>query len=286
MQLMYNKDLYDEKQVALEVDKLSYPFLQPRGFSFFQFKRIYKDGSFVILANRPEYFQDYLEKDLIDPRHTISIYIRQSSIFFWDESLSSPRLSLIKDESGIHHGLTIISRRKNFFDCTTFGMPEHHPCPFAYYFHILKELQKFSELFPSRARILIEKSSENSLKFYNPGQPFYRKGFFLPKRSARFQIGEDPLDYITTYEALCVQLLQDGKSYKEIGSILSMAPSTVETHLKRLKARTGLTLQELTLQFFQKSNGKRIVNLESSKNFHPITPLDPKKRKQSTRALK
>ena len=280
---MCSKNLYDIALVAKEVDKICSPFLHPRGFSYFQFKRIYKEGSFIILANCPEFFQDFLEKDLIDPCHTISIYIRQSSIFFWDESLSPARVSLIKEENGVYHGLTIISRRKNFFDCTTYAMAEYHPCPFAYYFHILKELQKFSELFPTRARLHVEKATEHSLKIFTPGQSVYRKGFFLPKRSSRFQIGEDPMDYITTYEALCVQLLQDGKSYKEIGTILSMAPSTVETHLKRLKARTGLTLQELTLQFFQRSNGKRVVNLESCKNFHPLTSHDPKKRKYSGR---
>lgn len=256
---MNNMDSYELAYTAQEVDKICNAFLHPRGFSYFQFKRIYRDGSFIILANRPDFFQDLLEKDLIEPSLPIPLYLRQSCIYFWDESLSIDRLFFIREKKGVYHGLTIISRRKNFYDCTTFAMGQHHPSPFAYYFHILKELQKFAELFPTMARTLIEKATEKSLKILAPGQGINRKGFFLPKRSARFRIGEDAKDYITTYEALCVQLLQEGKSYKEIGSILSMAPCTVETHLKRLKARTGLTLQELSLQSFHKyNNGKRV----------------------------
>ncbi|MDF3033321.1 MAG: hypothetical protein K0R76_275 [Alphaproteobacteria bacterium] len=246
--------------IAKEVDKISNAFLHPRGFSYFQFKRIYRDGSFIILANRPDFFQDLLEQDLVEPSLSIPLYIRQSCIYFWDESLSVDRLFFIRENKGVYHGLTIISRRKNFYDCTTFAMGQCHPSPFAYYFHILKELQKFAELFPTLARTLIDKATEKSLKMPVPGQSINRKNFFLPKRSTRFRIGEGAKDYITTYEALCVQLLQEGKSYKEIGSVLSMAPSTVETHLKRLKTRTGLTLQELSLQSFHKyNNGKRLA---------------------------
>lgn len=257
---MSNIDSYELARTVQEVDKICYSFLQPRGFSYFQFKRIYKDGSLIVLANRADFFQDFLEKDLIEPSLAAPANIRQSSVYFWDESLSIDRLFFLRETKGIYHGLTIIGRRKNFYDCTTFAMSERHPSPFAYYFHILKELQKFVELFPSKGRVLIEKAVEKSLKIPAAGHTIYRNCFFLPKRSSRFRIGEGAKDYITTYEALCVQLLQEGKSYKEIGSLLSMAPSTVETHLKRLKTRTGLTLQEVSLQSFHKySNGKRGV---------------------------
>jgi DNA-binding CsgD family transcriptional regulator len=228
--------------------------------TYFQFKRIYKDGSFIILANNFNFFQDLLEKDLIKPLPTFPLFTPQTSIYFWDEFLSTARLSCIRERKGIYHGITIISRRKSFYDCTTFAMDMPHATPCAYYFHIVKELQKFAELFPTMARSLIKRAAEDPIKIQDPGQVLNLRGFFLPKRSARLCFGEGTKDYITTYEALCMQLLQEGKSYKEIGTILSMAPSTVETHLKRLKARTGLTMQELSLQTFHSyNNGKRFL---------------------------
>jgi DNA-binding CsgD family transcriptional regulator len=251
---MYDMSSDELAHTAQEVDKICSNFLKPREFTCFQFKRNYKDGSFVVLANRTDFFQDLIEKDLTDPSLPLCFYIRQSCIYFWDESLPIDQLFSIRENKGIYHGLTIISRRKDFYDCTTFAMGKCHPSPFAYYFHTLKELKKFAELFPTMARTLIEKAMENPSKPPISGHSASRKNFFLPKRSNRFRIGEGAKDYITTYEALCVQLLQEGKSYKEIGVILSMAPSTVETHLKRLKTRTGLTLQELSLQSFHKYN--------------------------------
>lgn len=76
------------------------------------------------------------------------------------ETLSKTHLSAIRKKQGVYHGLTIISRRKTFYDCTTFAMSERHPSPAAYYFQILKDLQKFVELFPTMARSLIQKESE------------------------------------------------------------------------------------------------------------------------------
>ncbi len=252
---VHNKDPDGLVDITREVGKISHPFLHPRGLAYFQFKGVYKDGLAVILANRPDFFNDVLEKDFIEPSPYMPFYIRQSSLYFWDESLPETRLSLIRENRCIYHGLTIISRRKDFYDCATFAMSERHPTPFAYYYHILKDLQKFAEVFPAMARALIQKSRKQPVQTLPSRHGVSRKNFFLPKRSSRFHMGKGENDYITTYEALCAQLLQEGKSYKEIGSILSMAPSTVETHLKRFKARTGLTLQELPLQSFQGSRG-------------------------------
>jgi DNA-binding CsgD family transcriptional regulator len=277
MALMYNMDSDNLVHIAQEVDKICHPFLHSRGIPYFQFKSIYKDGSLIILANRPDFFKDILEKEFMEPSPHRP-YTHQSSIYFWDESLSESHLSLIRERQGVYHGLTIISRRKDFYDCTTFAMAERLPAPTAYYFQILKELQKFVELFPTLARSLIEKACEKPVKAPPISQGVSRKSFFLPKRSVRFRIGEGTKDYITTYEALCVQLVQEGKSYKEIGSLLSMAPTTVKTHLKRFKERTGLTLQELSLQAFQNPEHS-IFNLDKAKKSSDLSKKKLKKEK-------
>ncbi len=242
---------------AQDVDNICKFFLLPRGLAYFQFKRIYKDDSFIVLANNPIFFRDFLENNFLEPSYYIQTHIRQSSIYFWDELLSSDMLSLTQKENKIYHGITIISRQKKFYDCTTFAMSEFHSSPSSYYLHILKDLQIFSELFPKIARSLVENACRKRIKATTPKQGQSRKRFFLPQRSTRFKIGEGLNDYITTYEALCLQLLQDGKSYKEIGSILSMSPRTVETHLVRLKTRTGLTFKELSLQSFKNFSAKK-----------------------------
>lgn len=62
--------------IAQEVDKICAPFLHPRGFSYFQFKRVYKNGSIVILANHPDFFGDFLEADFAELFHSIPFQTR------------------------------------------------------------------------------------------------------------------------------------------------------------------------------------------------------------------
>ena len=59
MLLMHSAKSYDKVHIAQEIDKLCRNFLTPREFSFFQFKRIYKNGSSIILANCADFFQDF-----------------------------------------------------------------------------------------------------------------------------------------------------------------------------------------------------------------------------------
>ena len=248
----------DFDHISKEVHQICQAFLEPCGITYFQFKRIYNDDSYLILANHEKLFKDFLEKSFIEPIFYRGINLRQSNYYFWDELLSPQILALTQEKMGFYHGLTITSRGKTFFDSSSFALSNPHPSPTAHYLQIIKNLQNFLEHFPKRANNLIEKIRHDHRQVLSPKQAQMRKSIFLPKRSRRLRIGTGVNDYITTYEAICVQLLTDGKSYKEIGSILSMAPSTVETHLNRLKERTGLTYQEVSLQILQTNRKSNI----------------------------
>ncbi|MBX9806050.1 MAG: helix-turn-helix transcriptional regulator [Alphaproteobacteria bacterium] len=280
---MQNIDFKNLALIAEAVDNICKFFIVPRGLSYFQFKRIYKDESYIVLANNPMFFKDFFENNFVEPSYTIPTYIHQSPIYFWDEFLTPEVHSLTREENQIYHGLTIISRRKKFYDCTTFAMSELHLSPSSYYLQILKDLQMFSELFPKIAKALIEKISQQRIKGVTLKPGLSGRPFFLPQRSSRFKIGEGLNDYITTYEALCLQLLQEGKSYKEIGSILSMSPRTVETHLARLKTRTGLTLRDLALQSFKNfGTGKIDIDLVQVKEEKISEDTKPRKQKEAS----
>ena len=264
MLLLVSVDSYDILKIAKEVQKACVFFLGPRKLYYFQFNRIYKNNTSIILANHPDFFKEFLEDGFIEPKIHLPTETRQNSFCFWDEILSETQLLFLKDKMGIYHGLTILNRQKAFYDCTTYAMSEPHPNPIAYYLYILNDLQNFSQLFPARASYLIKEITNRPLEAAKHEQRVNRKCFFLPERSSRFYIGEDVHNYITTYEALCMQLAQEGKSYKEIGSRLFMAATTVKTHLTRLKLRTGLSFQEISLQSFQHyKNTKNVVNIKN-----------------------
>lgn len=256
---MIDLDSYDVLKIADEVNKICSYFLNSINIPYFQFKRTYKNKPAAILANNAVFFKEFLKDGFIEPELNFPLNTQQSYFCFWDETLSYDQLSYLQKSLGIYHGLTILSRRKDFYDCISFAMSAPHPSPVAYYLFVVKDLQNFSDLFPAKAKHLIKATTKFTLEIPADAKGANDNPFFLPKRSDRFYLSKDPNNYVTTYEALCAQLTQQGKSYKEIGSILSMGSGTVKTHLTRLKARTGLSLQEISLQLLHAYPARRII---------------------------
>src|SRR4051812_6238422 len=87
MVLMGDMEFGGGTEVVQEINKICEPFLNPRGLAYFQFKRVYKDNSFIILANRQTFVQNFLEKDLSDFFDHIPFCTRQSAVYYWDDSL-------------------------------------------------------------------------------------------------------------------------------------------------------------------------------------------------------
>lgn len=203
----------------------------------------------------------------IEPKVPQPLNTRQSHLCFWDETLREDHLPRFRNSLGIHHGLTILNRYKEFYDCASFAMSAPHPSPVATYLLAIKDLQSFTEQFPVKAKHLINEFIQHAVTTKTMrNRELSHDLFFLPKQSDRFQLDIDPSIYITTYEALCVQLVKQRKTYKEIGSILSMEAGSVKTLLARLKARTGLSLQEVALQLLHACHArKKEITLEDKR---------------------
>lgn len=161
-------------------------FLRSRNLHYFQFNRIYINSIPIILANHPDFFKEFLENRFIEPKIHLPLDTRQNSFYFWDECLSKTQLSFLKERQGIYHGLTILTRKKNFYDCTTFAMSELHPNPVAYYLYILNDLQNFSQIFPVRASHLIKEITKRPLEAATYERSVNRKCFFFTKKILSF----------------------------------------------------------------------------------------------------
>jgi len=231
-----------------EVRKICQDFLDAKGLSYFHFSRTFKNGASLILTSNEEFMKSFLHNNLKEISYLVPVSIHQSLVYFCDECLTENLLMLTR-KRGFHHGLRILNRYKEYYDSTVFAMANPHPSPFSYYLSILPDLRMFSEMFPKRADSLIKKIESDPL-YLSGRQDKNGQVFFLPERSQRIFIGKNLKRYVTTYELLCMKLFQAGKSYKEIGSILSISSRSVETYLARLKTRTGLSANNLLTQSF------------------------------------
>lgn len=258
MLLLIDADSNEIIKIAHEIDGICSYFLRPLNIFYFQFRRIFKNRSQVILANNPIFFEEFLKDGFIEPKIQQALTTHQSFYCFWDETLSGVLLSHLKT-LGIYHGFTILNRYKEFYDCASFAMSEPHLSPVANYIFGIRNLQNFTEIFPIKAKHLIKESVKYAVTIKTVQKTGSdNNSFFLPKRSDRFYLGKDPNMYITTYEALCVHLIQQGKTYKEIRSILSMELGSIKTLLSRLKTRTGLSFQEIIVELLHVGHTRQV----------------------------
>lgn len=244
-----------------EVKSICKDFLSPLGLSYFHFKRNYKDGTSIALSNNMLFLSDFINSGSKEVPYAVPISVQQSLVYFWDEFITDELMCLAREKNNLYHGMTVMDRYKSNFDCFAFAMPCHHPEPISYYLKHYTEIKSFTDKFPVMAKAYIESLEEDRFLLSENRIHPNLKLCFLPERSDRIELVSENKQYITTYELLCMQLLREGKSYKNIGQTLSMSPRTVETHLARLKQRTGYTFDELFLKSFK---------METQSNDHQI----------------
>lgn len=248
---MINKNDFYFRNLEKQVYEICKDFISSRGISYFHFRRNYKDGSILILTNKGELLSDFFRSSHKEIKYPPPISTHRSLVYFWDEYSTEEFVILTREKHKLYHGITIVNRHKEYYDCVAFAMSASHPSPYSWYLNIFHDLKVFSELFPKIADLLIKKTELERIHLSACRQDANRKFLFLPQKSKRIYITSDFEGYVTTYELLCMRLLCEGKTYKQIGSILSMSPRTVETYLDRLKNRTGLAFHDLLTKSFK-----------------------------------
>lgn len=156
---MINVDSGDPLKIVHEVDIICSFFLKPFDISYFQFRRIFKSKPEILLANNPIFSEEFIKGGFIKPKFHQPLNTRQNHFCFWDVTLPEDQLSYHRNLLGIYHGLTILNRYKDYYDCASLAMAEQHPSPVANYLYAIKDLQSFTELFPIKAKNLIKERS-------------------------------------------------------------------------------------------------------------------------------
>ncbi|MBY0462322.1 MAG: helix-turn-helix transcriptional regulator [Alphaproteobacteria bacterium] len=228
-------------QLKDQIENVCQSFLDSHNLSYFQFLRCYDDGSFSLLINKTEAFLYFLENDFPILSSFQEEHTRYASYTFtWDEELPFLPVQIVKEKFDMHHGITLVKRQKNFYDMVGFAMKSTRSNPMSYYFNHLKTMENFGDDFLRKNSKQV-KIVENK-KILPPihMQDKNHKKMCLPNKSSKCQVkGFNGPTYLTHQEIFCLQLLNEGKSYKQIAEHLSISSRTVETYFNRIKDRTG-----------------------------------------------
>lgn len=240
---MIKSDSNDRLKIAHEVDSISSFFLKPFDISYFQFRRIFKYEPQIILANNPMFFERFIEDGFIEPKVLQPLNTRQSHLCFWDETLPETQLFYLKNSLGIYHGLTILNRYKDHYDCASYAMSEPHLSPVANYLLAIKDLQNFAGLFPVKAKHLIHEYAQHAVTRKTIlNRESIHDLFFLPKHSVRFQLDIDPNIYITTYEALWGKTINQYPLLPTDSSIFSASLVKIIMRFKSNSSKIALSI--------------------------------------------
>lgn len=263
-----------------EVEAICTPFFEATGITYFNFVRIYKDGTRICLSNNQKWM-----KFVFSNHHKFKIIFEEilsythATYLLWDlvpEILTDELMQLAKNDFDIDHGITLISRHEKFTEFYYFGAPRSNSEINHYYINNQDVFKAFALYFKDKGDSLINKAEEERaalLKkpFPNPfvfNKPEIhadkheikrRKDFFEVCHIERFYLGGDLKDvYLSRREAECMASLLEGKAPKEISKELGISDRTVEKYVDSVKKKISCTFR------------KELLNRLKANNFHMI----------------
>ncbi len=233
-------------QTSSIVDNLCQGFFRSHAISYFQYYRAYRDGSVVALVNDTKILKRFIELDF----PSFSSYrdchkMKLSYWILWDEELPWLPVQIGRD-LGVHHGITLLRRSKDYFDMIGFGMPEERTNAISYYMNNIKSLENFINSFEKEHKPLINIAEKNRILLPEHNRDTHYEELCLGSENRIIVHGIFGKTHITIQEFSCLRLKLQGFGYKEIANELEISPRSVETYFKRIKERTGYSN---TIQF-------------------------------------
>jgi DNA-binding CsgD family transcriptional regulator len=218
-------------------------FLVAHDLNYFQYCRILDDGSITLLTNNTDLFEYFVKTDNEQVAYssyddTLDNY--PDYWFLWEETLPSNAVNIAKHRFNLHNGLTLLRRRKRYYDMIAIAGNQHINKAASFYLNKQKAIEAFINTFDLEQRELIKLVNQHPI-ILSPNQldKNYNKLCFANKRIS--VLGVNGQTYITIQEFACIKLLASGASYKQIALALDISPRTVESYIARITLRTGIT---------------------------------------------
>lgn len=237
-------------QLKAAIGKICGPFLNQHGLSYFQYLRCFPDGLFSLLTNHTGCFEEFSQMKntpLIYSSFTSEHEQNHAYWFLWDEELPDFPVNYVREKHGLHHGLTLVRRSKNYYDMIAVALPHAKRNIGSYYLSKQKAIETFINEFEMNNRELIDKTSKIPIILPEPCRDRNYHKICLSSGNITL-LGAEGYFQLTTQELSCIKLLKQGLSYKEIGKQLSISWRTVETYLSRAKQKSRTTSRKALIR--------------------------------------
>ncbi|MBX9805766.1 MAG: helix-turn-helix transcriptional regulator [Alphaproteobacteria bacterium] len=219
-------------------------FAMAQEFSYFQYARMFHDGSTLLLLNRVDIFNKFMDlgfgsySSIREEDKS-----RCSYSFFWDEDLPEDPVSVGRSFH-VYNGMTLLRRSRHYYDMIAFA--RQTPCdrPGGFYLTRIGALENFAHSFETKFGHILNEPEPHLIKPPVHQQDPNRDLICLGNKGITIQ-GRMGETHLTPREIDCLQLWARHLTMKEIGKHLQVSPRTVETIFNRARMRSGYSLREL-----------------------------------------
>lgn len=271
------------KELFTPIEEISKEVLNNLGIDKLVLFKVFNDNKYICCGNYPIGFFDEYLKFVTSPHPRVIETIQEAFIFnkgkiAWKGGNENDGniVSNIAKKYGIGSTLTItlkdIDSYSIFCFVTNLEVGERE----AYLLDHYDFLYEFCSIIRVRMEPIFSKAIQKNFQIYRnftfPGNLEnlllnHKQNQMLELRKTLNLYQQHVIDDVlnlSNRELECIIGITKGKSYKEIGSDLSISCRTVETHINHIKEKTGLNSKSQIRQLF--SEIRLMNNLDLSKN--------------------
>ncbi len=241
---------------SLAIEEFCKPLKNYLGITFFSYFRLYKNGSYLCLSSDNNFMQDFIVN--INYSHIFhQTYFNSNDMYdcaLWPAEPKGQPMQVYLNH-GYWHGVSLIPHQnKDYMEILCFlSTINNHNINNFYLknFHVLEKFaQEFKRKFTNK---IITTKDDKKLAIFSKGVDLNLPPKNIESDQEKIQsflkaISVDDNDImlgnkifdISQKQLKCLELFSKGYLQKEIGQSLSMAPNTVQTHLHRIKEKTGI----------------------------------------------
>ncbi len=235
-----------------EVAQICDPALASIGITYFNFIKIYNDGSRELLTNNSPWIDHFYKSALYKSVGAIDIeYLLPKGYFLWSELKNDdPAYAQGRESFNIDNGISFVVKKKNETLLYIFGATRDNYTINNFYIRNIDLFKRFILYFNDKGSTLIDRASKH--RIYLPEQqiiqqdklkkmelsPYNRKKFFEETKIERlFLINQDRELYLTNREAECMAYSLKGATAKQIAKMLNISYRTVQSHIQHVKEK-------------------------------------------------
>tara|TARA_A100000171_G_scaffold43949_1_gene46346 strand:- start:4968 stop:5804 length:837 start_codon:yes stop_codon:yes gene_type:complete len=238
---------YNES-ILEELSNIAAPIQDALGVSLLTFRRLYTNGKIIHLSNHKEWLDSSFENSFWQSSSSLlrinQIAVNEQYAHIWKED--AHRQDPVYNAMFSHNmwnGLTLYDKRDDYVDLWSFATDRENHQVLDVYVNELRTIKQFILYLHDKGKPLflpdnldISISTENHFSTSNPAPE-------VEKREPLFKTEKYYLDskfekYLTRKEFLCLILVAEGKSTKDVSRALDLSHRTVDSHINSIKRKT------------------------------------------------